>query len=500
MKNITMQDILELLKKHDLISEYSKKIDLSKCKVENISYNSSEVEKNTLFICKGINFKSEYLESALEKKACGYVSQIKYITSFKDVPYIKVKDIRKALSIISEYFYDYAYKSFNLIGITGTKGKTTTTNYLKNILDEFEKSKTAYISTMHIYTGTTDKDNHITTPESLDLQKYFYETKMNNINYLTMEVSSQAYKVDRVYGIKFNIGVFLNISEDHISPIEHPSFEDYLNCKLQLLKNSNIVVLNNDSKYIDSMLDASKEAQKVVTFGTNNNSDYYISSIANEPQGYSFIVKSDKYIYEKEFVTKILGRFNIENALAAIVVAKILNIDDDSIYNGIAKTEVLGRMTTIKKDNVTVIIDYAHNKLSFEKLFETIALDYKNNNIYIVFGCPGNKAYTRRKDLGTIAAKYCDKIYLTADDPQNEKVHDICSDVSTYIEMQNGNYEIIEDRKQAVKMAIEKAINVKKNCVVILAGKGSEITQKVNGKLEDYEGDIYLAKKYLLNE
>lgn len=496
-KKITMKDILEVLLKNNFVVDYSKEVNLSDYLVENLSYNSTEVSKNTLFMCKGLNFKSEYLESAIKNGSSGYISEIKYMTEAGYIPYIKVNDIRKSMSVVAQYFYEYAYREINLIGITGTKGKTTTTNYLKNILDEHEKNKTAYISTMHIYTKTTDKDNHLTTPESLDLQKYFYETKQNNIKYLTMEVSSQAYKVDRVFGMKFNVGVFLNISEDHISPIEHPSFEDYLNCKLQLLKNCDVAVINYDTDYLDSLLDASKEASQIITFGSTNKADYYISSITNEERGYSFVVKSDKYSAEEKYVTQIQGRFNIENALAAICVAKSLNIDSKSIYDGILKTEVLGRMTIIKKNNITVIVDYAHNKLSFEKLFETVKLDYPNDNVSIVFGCPGNKAYTRRKDLGETSAKNCDKIYLTADDPQKEKVLDICKDVATYIEKQNGKYEIIEDRCLAIKKALEEAKKTNGNQVVILAGKGSETTQKVNGKLEDYEGDIYWANEYL---
>lgn len=492
----SLKQILDVLDNDNLVVSFSKDVDLSKVYIQNLSYNSKESEAGTLFFCKGINFKSQYLEEAIKNNACAYISEIIYLTDTM-TPYIKVKDIKKALGLVAAFFYKYSYKDFNLIGITGTKGKTTTTNYLKNILDTSEKSKTAYISTMHIYTGTTDIDNHLTTPESLDLHRYFYETKQNNLKYLTMEVSSQSYKVNRVYGIRFNIGAFLNISEDHISPIEHPSFEDYLNCKLQLLKNSDIAVINYDTDYLDSMLDASKNAKKIVTFGKTNKADFYIASINNTVYGYNFVVKSDKYNFEKLFRTKIKGRFNIENALAAITIAKILEIDDDSIYEGILSTEVLGRMSVFNKQNLTVIVDYAHNKLSFQKLFETVKLDFPESKISIVFGCPGNKAYTRRKDLGSISAKNADIIYLTTDDPQNEQVLDICNDIATYIEQEKGKYSIIESRKDAIKEAIYSAINRSEKQVILIAGKGSETTQKIKGKLVDYEGDIYWVKKYL---
>lgn len=494
----SLNQIFEKLKNENLISSYSKYLNFNNIIVDNITYNSKEVDNNSLFICKGINFKEDYLKEALKNGACGYISEKLYNVD-SNIPYIQVNDIRKSLAILAAYYYNYTYKNFKLIGITGTKGKTTTTNYLKNILDDSEGKKTAYISTMHIYTGTTDKDNHLTTPESLDLHKYFYETYQNHMKYLTMEVSSQSYKVDRVYGIHFNVGVFLNISEDHISPIEHPSFEDYLQCKLQLLKNCDIAVINHDSEYFDSMAEASKDAKKVVTFSinANSNADFYVTSIDNTVYGYNFVVESKKYNLNKTFRTQIKGRFNIENALAAISIAKVLNIDNKFIYSGIQKTQVAGRMSVYTKQNITVIVDYAHNKLSFEKLFETIKLDYPEQNISIVFGCPGNKAYNRRKDLGTISAKNANMIYLTEDDPQKESVKDICMDISTYIEKEKGKYTIIEDRKQAIKEAINNAAIQEKKQIVIIAGKGSETTQKVNSQLEKYEGDIYWVQKFL---
>lgn len=494
---ITMKEILNLLEKNYLVVEYNHDVDFSKIEIDHISYNSSDIKKNTLFICKGLKFKSEYLADAIRKSAIGYISEIKYITEYDNVAYIKVSEIKKAMAIVAAYFYDYAYKAFKLIGITGTKGKTTTTNYIKNILDEHEKTKTAYISTMHIYTGTTDEDNHLTTPESMDLHKYFYETRQNKLKYLTMEVASQGYKVHRVYGIKFDVGMFLNISEDHISPIEHPSFEDYLNCKLELLKNCKTAVVNYDTDYLASVLDASKSAERLVTFGKTSDADYYLANIIKEKDGYLFTVKSDKYEYEREFKTKLQGRFNLENALAAITVAKTFDIDDETIYKGVAKTEIPGRMTIIKKDNITAIVDYAHNFLSFQKLYETVKLDYPGNEIISIFGCPGNKAYSRRKDLGTLSAQNSNHIYLTADDPQDEQVKDICKDVATYVEINKGKYEIIEDREIAIKNAIEKASKSNKEVVIVIAGKGSETTQKVKGKLEFYPGDIELAKKYL---
>lgn len=497
MKNvINLMQLLEVLKKSDLVLEYSSDIDFNKINIENISYNSKEILNNTLFFCKGSRFKSEYLVNAINDGAVAYISEVKYITEYKNIGYIKVKDIKLAMAIIASYFYIQNERNFKLIGITGTKGKTTTTNYLKNILNESIKSKIAYISTMDIYTKTTNEASKLTTPEAIDLHRYFLEANDNDLKYLVMEVSSQGYKEKRLHGVQFDVGAFLNISEDHISPVEHPTFEDYLNCKLELIPNSNAMVINNDMDYIKSILKTVNDPKKLVTFGSDNNSDYYIADIIPTDIGYKFIVKSDKYNYNEQFETRLQGRFNLENALAAITIARVLNIDNESIKKGIFDTIIDGRMTTIQNNGKKVIIDYAHNLLSFQKIFETIKTEYPDYKIYTVFGCPGNKAYTRRKDLGTIAGKQADYIFLTADDPGYENVNEICKDISTYVELNSTNYEIVEDRAIAVEKAIDKLKQNEKS-ILLLLGKGSETTQKTNGSLIDYEGDINISKRLL---
>lgn len=497
VKAKSVREILELLIKHNLVIEYNHDIDMSKVKIEYISYNSNQIKPNTLFFCKGQQFKIEYLIDALKDGVNSYISEVVYTALDRDIAYIKVKDIKKAMAIVANFFYENDSRNFKLIGITGTKGKTTTTNFLVNILNEYTKSKTACLSTIYTYTKTTNEESHLTTPESVDLHRLFYEAKQNDLKFLTMEVASQGYKVDRVYGVNFDIGVFLNISEDHISPIEHPSFEDYLNCKLKLLENSKIAIINQETDFYDVVLDATKKCEQVITFSNTSKSDYYVEDVQKKYDGYSFRVKSDKYGYNQEFDMKMHGRFNIDNACAAIVVAKVLKIDDESIVNGVKNTEILGRMTVFTKDKLTVIVDYAHNKVSFKKLFETVKSEYPDQKIITVFGCVGNKAYNRRSELGNISGQNSYKIYLTADDPQYEKVQDISKDVATYIEAYKTKYEIIEDRKTAIEEAIEEAKKLGEDCVVIVAGKGSEDTQKINGKLEKYESDIVVVKNSL---
>lgn len=483
---ITVEKIIEILKNKKLIKESNCNNDTL---IEFISYDSRKIKPNTMFFCKGEHYKTEYLEQAIKNGAIIYVSEEKYNVNSE---YIIVSDIQKAMAIIAAEFYEYSYKSLETIGITGTKGKTTVTCFIQNILDEYTKSKTAIVSTINTYTGATDELSQLTTPEALELHRLFYEAKQNNCKYLTMEVSSQGYKKDRVYGIEFNNGIFLNIGEDHISAREHPDFEDYLNCKIQLVKNSKRVILNKNTDYFNVIYSECKKAQ-VITYGIDKTADYYYTNVEKTNLGFKFDVISDTYGYNQKFEINMPGRFNIENALVSITLAKQLGVDDESIRNGLMKTVVKGRMNVFEKNGITVIVDYAHNGLSYTKLYESLKLDYPNHRIVSLGGCVGGKAYNRREEFGRIVGGNSDFVYLTAVDPQYEKIEDICKDIAIHITDKN-KYKIIPDRKTAVETAI---LNAKPGDVVVLIGKGEEEYQKINGISEKYESDLAIAKRIL---
>jgi UDP-N-acetylmuramyl-tripeptide synthetase len=484
---IKFSKVFEILKEEGVLLE-SKQVGAST--INYISSDSRDVKDNTLFFCKGIHYKQEYLMQAIEKGVSLYISEVKY--DVPNVSYFIVDNIRRAMAAIALEFYNHSFDKLETIGITGTKGKTTVTYFLRNILDEYVGSKTAVISTVETYTGVREEESHLTTPEPIDLQKFFYETVTSNIKYLTMEVTSQAYKTDRVYGVHFNNGMFLNISEDHISDAEHPNFEDYFNCKLQLLKNCDNLVINADTDQFNVIINACK-GKKVTLYGSKNNADYYYKNIIKEEVGFSFDIKNDKLGYSNNFKITMQGRFNIENAVAAITMAKTLGVDDESIRKGLIKTEVKGRMNVFNSNGITVIVDYAHNKLSFTKLYESIKLDYPGRKIISLGGGPGNKAYKRRQDFGIIVGNNSDYIYLTAEDPQFEKITDICRDISTYIK-EDTKYEVIEDRAVAIEKAIK---NAKSGDVIVLLAKGEEDYQKVDGTFIPYESDILIAKRLL---
>ena len=486
---LTFGALVTELEKYDLLERAAQGYD--DLVISEITYNSKEVKEGALFVCKGLSFKPEYLVDAVQRGACCYLSETVY--NGVDIPYIAVKNVRRAMSITAIRFFEEEYKKLNIVGITGTKGKTTTTYFVKNILDAYLEKPSAVLSTVEVYTGGETTQAHLTTPESIDLQRHFDDALSHNIRYLTMEVSSQAYLLDRVFGMHFPIGVFLNIGEDHIGPLEHPSYENYLACKLEFIKNCDTAIINGQTKEFDRVMQTAKaHCKQVITYGTSSVEDYWIENIQKQGNGFCFEVCSRDY--RKGFRINMLGRFNVENALAAVVVAKILGIPDRCIEMGLEKTQVQGRMNVFEKNGITVIVDYAHNFLSFSRLYESIKLDYPGRRIVTVFGCPGGKAYLRRRDIGKLSGENADYIYLTAEDPQFEEVLDICHDIEGYIKPYGVPYEIIEDRAACVEKAIATA---QPGDVIILAAKGEEFYQKVRGEYLYYESDLAIAKRML---
>lgn len=486
-----IKDIINILEESKIFDKIYNDIN-KEDEVLDITYDSRECKKGTCFFVKGAAFKKEYLEQAISNNASFAISekQIEGVESL-NIPVIMVKNIKIAMAKLSQAFYDYPHKKLTVVGITGTKGKTTTTYFIKNILESFTKKDVGIISTVEVQTGKRSEEAHLTTPESLILNKYFKEMVDSNISYCVMEVSSQAYKEKRVEDICFDIGMFLNISEDHISSIEHPDFEDYFSCKLELMKNSKQVVVNQEMDFLERVIEASKDTSSITTYSLNDNkkANYYISSIKPTKLGYTATIN---YLEQQtEIETSILGRFNIENALAAFIVGKLLNIDEENIKVGILKTKVPGRMNIFEKNDVKVIVDYAHNFISFTKFFETLKLDFPNSRIITVAGGPGGKSLRRREDLGKIASKVSSYMYLTAEDPAFEEVEDICLDIAKHVKC---DYEIVIDRKEAIEKAIK---NAKPNDIIAVLAKGEETYQKVKGNYEPYESDIEIVKKLM---
>lgn len=507
MQNYKISEYIEVLKKNNQLVEIINCNQILEKEVVNISYSSNDVKEDTLFVCKGFgdNFKKEYLEDAIKKGAFAYVSEIDYNV---EIPCILIKKSFVSLSIVSDLYFNHVSDKLNMIGITGTKGKSTTSYFVKYILDEYalanDKKDTAIISSIFTYDGKNTYKSKLTTPESLELNQNLYNAYESQLKNVVMEVSSQAVKLGRVYNITYDICAFLNISEDHIGPVEHPDFEDYFNSKLKIFEKSKVSCINLDADFSDKILQKAMDCNtKILTFSTKDkNADVYGYNIHKVGLETVFSVKYEYRNEEKskevvfDVTLSIPGLFNVENALAAIAIALSMNIEPQYIVSGLKKAKSAGRMEIYYSDDKKIlsIVDYAHNKLSFEKIFETTRKEYPDKKIIAVFGCPGNKAQIRRKDLGEVAGKNASYIYITEDDPAFESVMQISKEVEKYVKEYTTNYEIIEDREEAIKKAVNKVLNSNEKYIILLLGKGNETSQKVGRKLAPYLGDSEVIK------
>lgn len=490
---LSYQKILAILSENNLLVSHNI-VDMQQG-VTFVTHDSREVQAGSLFFCKGIHFQQQYLHNALEAGAVCYCAEQQYAV---EGSYILVSSIRRAMALIAPLFYGYAYEKLNLVGVTGTKGKTTIAYFLKNIFDTYTGKKTGLLSTIDVYTGKRAEEAHLTTPEPCDLQRYFWEAATSGIDFFTMEVSSQAYKTERVFGMQFDNGIFLNISEDHIGPLEHEDFADYLDCKLAFIRHCNNVLINAETQHLARVQQAAANAQRVTLYGSEKSRgscDYYYSNIQKTTGGLRFLVTNEAAGYTGEFAIAMAGYFNVENALAAIVMAKTLGVDDNSIREGLLRTSVPGRMNVVENDEITVVVDYAHNLLSFTKLYESLKQEYPGRRIVSVGGSPGGKAQLRRQNFADVVGRQSDYIYITAEDPQYEDVLSICNEMAALVSVVSAvPYEIIPDRAQAISRAIRTA---KRGDVVVLLGKGDETYQKINGEYVPCESDLQIAQRLL---
>ncbi|MFV0516968.1 MAG: Mur ligase family protein [Aminipila sp.] len=494
-----LKEYIDLLEEKGLLAETNAyDLDMEQ-PVRYISYNSRDVRVGTLFICKGAHFSIEYLQNAVMEGAFAYISERKYdLDDNNNIPYIIVKDIRKTMAYISNLYYNQVWENLELIGITGTKGKSTTTYFMKSILDDYLKSikspKSAVLSGIDNYDGVCSEESHLTTPETLELHKHFYNAVKSEIEYLTMEVSSQALKYHRTLGVNYSVGCFLNIGEDHISEAEHSDFEDYFKSKLKLFEQCDIACINMDSEHFEQINSAASNCRRIITFGLNENADIYAYNISATGRGISFSVRCDSF--DREFKISMPGIFNVSNALAAIAISYALNIPLYNIYSGLKKAQVSGRMEvyTSKSKELYVIVDYAHNKMSFESLFASMKRDFPEKKISIVFGCPGKKALARRGELGELAGRYSDYVFITEEDAGEESLMKICEEIASYVEKYRCEYSIIPDRKEAIRQAIN---NADRDTVVLVTGKGRETRQKRGTKYIDTPSDVEIVQEFL---
>ena len=456
--------------------------------VNDLEYNSKLVKEGTVFFCKGEKFKREYLLDAVDRGSVCYISEHVIMgDNAHKTSAIIVSDVRKAMSILAKKFYFPKDDEIDIIGITGTKGKSTTTYMLKSIMNEYMNSineeECAFISGIEIYDGINNKKAELTTPETLDLFKHIRNAINTNKRLIIMEISSQALKYGRCHGIMFDIAALLNISNDHISSREHPTYEDYFNSKLLIFDNCKKAWVNSEISEINEIKKYAK--CDLSTFGMSERDNIVVKTLTEKHDE----IKVDLKMIDEDysFVIPMGGKFNALNAVAAVSIAYDYGVSKDIIQKGLLKSFVPGRMEIFnsKDEKIVAIIDYAHNGDSFEKIFEHIRENYPNRKIAVTFGCVGGKAYNRRKETGEVSSKYANNIYIVPNNPAEENHNSIGKEIVSYMVPGPKVVEILNSREEGIREAFRYAKGSKDNWVILILGKSRDEYQIMeNGKVK----------------
>lgn len=449
--------------------------------ISEVIYDSRKVCEGCLYICiVGAHFDAhDKIADVAAAGARAIVVQDDHDVTIPDgdVTVISVSNTRRALSFISAAWFDYPAEKIPVIGITGTKGKTTTTYMVKSILDN-AGHKTGLIGTIEVIIGDTHIHALNTTPESYIVQKYLRDMIEAGMDCAVMEVSSQALMMDRTAGLEFEIGVFTNISPDHIGPNEHTDFAQYLHCKSLLFKQCRIGIFNADDPHTKDVMLAADCA--IETYGIENpEATIWAENIRHIHRpgylGVSFDVRG-KQNFPVEL--DIPGKFSVYNALTAVSICRHFHIPEDVICAALKVAKVKGRIEMVPvSDQFTLMIDYAHNAMALESLLSTLR-DYNPGRLVCLFGCGGDRSRDRRFEMGETSGRMADLTIITSDNPRTEKPEDIIADIRTGIERTDGKFIEIIDRREAIAYAIHNGLP---GDIIVLAGKGHEDYQEING-------------------
>ena len=462
--------------------------------IEGLESNSKNVKKGYLFVAiKGFSTDGhQYVESAIENGATAIMIEegcdLKNLKIPEDITVIMAKNTREGLAITASNFYGNPSRKFKLIGVTGTKGKTTTTFMIKEILEKAGK-KVGLVGTIATYiNGKKIKDSDRTTPESLELQQLFSQMVEAGVEAVVMEVSSQSLKLHRVDGCEFDIVLFTNFSEDHISPKEHPDMEDYFQSKLKLFHMCKTGIVNTDDLYGAKIPDLFPD-NNITTYGIDNYANVLAKDITITNSYVDFKVKiTDR---NERVKTGIPGRFSVYNSLAAICVAQKFAISPEVIKEALLEVRVPGRSELVNnKLELPIMIDYAHSPESLQNILQAVK-SYTRGKVISVFGCGGDRDSGKRPIMGEISGRIADFTFITSDNPRTEDPEKIVEQIEEGIKKTKGKYKVIVDRTEAIKEAIKMAT---KRDIIVLAGKGHEPYQEINGIKHPYDERIIVKE------
>ena len=446
--------------------------------IQEVVADSRKAKEGSLFICiRGAVVDGHTFAKNVAAQGTKVIVAEEAVEVPEDVTVILVKDTRYAMALIAAAYYGYPGEQLKVIGITGTKGKTTTTYMVKSILEN-AGYKVGLIGTIETIIGDTVIPSANTTPESLLVQKYFRQMLDAGCDCAVMEVSSQGLMLHRTAGFTFEVGIFTNIEPDHIGPNEHTSFEHYLECKKMLLRQCKVGIVNRDDEHFEQIIEG--HTCKLETYGFSEEADLRaVNPRMITGKGTLGVAYQLEGLLNFPVEISLPGKFSVYNSLTAIAICRHFNVSEENMKLALQAAHVKGRIEMVKvSDEFTLMIDYAHNAMSLESLLTTLKA-YNPNRLVCLFGCGGNRSRDRRFEMGEVSGKLADLTIITSDNPRNEEPQAIIDDIKTGIGKTDGAYVEIIDRKEAIAYAIHHG---QPGDIVVLAGKGHEDYQEIKGK------------------
>ena len=445
--------------------------------VTTLVYDSRKVEKGSVFVCisGSVRDAHDFIPDVFAKGAAAVIVE-KDVELQEGVTYIKVANSRLALACMSAAYFDHPARKLKTIGITGTKGKTTTTYMVKSIL-ESAGIKTGLIGTIESIVGEKRIPSANTTPESYRVQELFHEMVEAGLDAVVMEVSSQALMLHRVSGFTFDIGVFTNLEPDHIGENEHKDFADYMHCKSLLFRQCKLGIFNGDSEHLEGILKG--HTCEVETFGYGKNNDLVADGVElKKDHGALGVRYHVSGLMNFDVEVNVPGSFSVYNSLTAIAICHHFGVDVEKIKHALLHVSVKGRIEIVPvTKRYTIMIDYAHNAMALESLLTTLR-EYEPGRLVCLFGCGGNRAKSRRYEMGEVSSRLADLTVVTSDNPRNEEPMDIINDILVGVHKADGAYVTIPDRKEAIAYCMK---NAQDGDIIVLAGKGHEDYQEICG-------------------
>lgn len=465
--------------------------------------DSRVVRPGNLFVCKGVAFRPEFLSAALGAGAVAYLCDEAHAAELArtapEAPALVARDLRRAMALVSAEAWGHPDRELSVVGMTGTKGKSTVAYMLRSILDGNDPYSCASVmGSIETYDGVEREESHNTTPEAPDLWRHLRNAADTGHDPMVMEVSSHALKYDRVLGLHLSAAGWLNIGRDHISPVEHPDFEDYLASKLRIFSLSDVAVVNLGTDHLGRVLAAAARCRRVITTSAAGPqvagvpADYWAEGVEPGFGCISFTAHTPGWC--ERVTLGMAGLFNVENALVAMALADRLGCTMDQVLDGLSLARVPGRMeiSPASTRHVVGLVDYAHNKLSYQRFFDSVTKEFPSRRIAAVLGAPGGKAQERRRELPEEASRWCDLLVYTAEDPGRERVEGICAEMAANTPAGQEHW-VVCDREEAIRSVVRMAQESADDWLVCLLAKGDETDQHVGEEFVPMvpDGDVF---------